>query len=125
MNAVSHASSAGPISTSRGARPDHAAVDAAKDRSAFLAVAGIGLGAGQPERGTVMVVGIGRTLTIPEQIEHREQGVAGECLEGVELLAGGVDMGFGHGATFELCELGLRVYFVPVTSEKSLFDICD
>jgi hypothetical protein len=34
-------------------------------------------------------------------------------------------MGFGHGVPFELCELAPWVYFVLVTSEKSLFDICD
>jgi len=34
-------------------------------------------------------------------------------------------MGFGHGAPFELCELAPWVYFVPVASEKSLFDIYD
>jgi len=34
-------------------------------------------------------------------------------------------MGFGHGAPFELCELAPWVYFIPVASEKSLFDICD
>jgi hypothetical protein len=34
-------------------------------------------------------------------------------------------MGFGHSVPFELCELAPWVYFAPVTSEKSLFDICD
>jgi len=34
-------------------------------------------------------------------------------------------MGFGHGVPFELCELAPWVYFVLVTSEYSLFDICD
>jgi hypothetical protein len=34
-------------------------------------------------------------------------------------------MGFGHDVPFELCELAPWVYFLPVTGEKSLFDICD